>query len=1049
MLAEYSFLPWLRRGIANQIKDTATDRRALIEVTATVTTETNKSLSLKKMVQLVGAGDIIGINRQMIFKTEPRHLVTDFEPNFLPFIEFYDEDFPWRYTPAPPPASNHRLTPWLTLLVVKENEFERKHEPTKPLPSITLRVPKGTVLPKNGQMWAWAHVHLNEKLNIKNHAPDPAHLDTILKTNPDKAFSRLLCPRKLDPETPYFAFLIPTFEVGRRAGLGIEENGEIIPAVKETDEDERDFPVYYEWFFRTASGGDFEELVRLLQPRDIDERVGIRDMDVQHPGFGIPFSNTGNKGLVGLEGALLAPTSKRMPEDFDKVSEFPEHIEMLINREDDLQQVAKEEDPTITPPLYGRWHALVKRLSRTPTDNNWINEMNLDTRARAAAGFGTRVIQKNQEAYMRAAWQQIGDVITANNRINFLQWAMLTSHGLFIRNIAPQKPVNVLPMLAPVFSKVMGSPVTIHYLQRQSNTPRAATSGSFRKLLRPRGLFNKRFFPSSPTQNNHGEILSQISAGKITAAPPRATPASPNYDDLLKKLGSPRWLQVLVKYALWLLLLLLILLAVLVYFFPGILSIGAAAVLAIAAVMLYIKAVKKNRQIKAVESLQPRKQTPIAVDAIPARPNFELRDVNDHFSHNLSTGATDSETAANFRAALKDYFALSSMQLPPAPVRPAFDLQHAHTSVIRTIAPLRSFPNRMKGLVSIGKFMYADYLKNIRGEKEPEEKVDRIMAYPDIKDPMYEPLRDIDTELLVPNLKLIPPNTISLMMTNQKFIESYMVGLNHEFVRELLWREYPTDQRASVFRQFWDVSGFVDTENLPADKLAEKVRDIKPIHGWSKKSLLGKHNNRDEQGDEKQIVLVIRGDLLKRYPNTVIYAQRAKWGNDPGYPYQLVMWDETGEISEANNTDKENIQYPLYSAKISPDIHFIGFDLTIDEVKGAEGLKQDKHSKDTIDPKKLGWYFVIKERPGEACFGLDISAASSPGNKWDNLAWPSLGEHVAVIDVAATPVVGDGPNPDSISWGTNSADMAYILYQKPVLVAVHGMDMLKNLSIKK
>ena len=33
-----------------------------------------------------------------------------------------------------------------------------------------------------------------------------------------------------------------------------------------------------------------------------------------------------------------------------------------------------------------------------------------------------------------------------------------------------------------------------------------------------------------------------------------------------------------------------------------------------------------------------------------------------------------------------------------------------------------------------------------------------------------------------------------------------MVGLNHEFARELLWREFPTDQRGSYFRQFWDPS---------------------------------------------------------------------------------------------------------------------------------------------------------------------------------------------------------------------------------------------------
>ena len=32
--------------------------------------------------------------------------------------------------------------------------------------------------------------------------------------------------------------------------------------------------------------GDFESLVRALVPRDMDPRVGIRDMDIAHPGFG-------------------------------------------------------------------------------------------------------------------------------------------------------------------------------------------------------------------------------------------------------------------------------------------------------------------------------------------------------------------------------------------------------------------------------------------------------------------------------------------------------------------------------------------------------------------------------------------------------------------------------------------------------------------------------------------------------------------------------------------------------------------------------------------
>ena len=43
----------------------------------------------------------------------------------------------------------------------------------------------------------------------------------------------------------------------------------------------------------------------------------------------------------------------------------------------------------------------------------------------------------------------------------------------------------------------------------------------------------------------------------------------------------------------------------------------------------------------------------------------------------------------------------------------------------------------------------------------------------------------------------VPPNTVSLCKTNPQFVEAFLVGLNHEFARELLWREYPTDQRGT------------------------------------------------------------------------------------------------------------------------------------------------------------------------------------------------------------------------------------------------------------
>ena len=64
------------------------------------------------------------------------------------------------------------------------------------------------------------------------------------------------------------------------------------------------------------------------------------------------------------------------------------------------------------------------------------------------------------------------------------------------------------------------------------------------------------------------------------------------------------------------------------------------------------------------------------------------------------------------------------------------------------------------------------------------------MAYPRIDLPMYEPLKRADRALL-PNINVIPPNSITLVETNQRFIEAYMVGLNHEFAREAALARVP------------------------------------------------------------------------------------------------------------------------------------------------------------------------------------------------------------------------------------------------------------------
>src|SRR5262249_9427743 len=52
---------------------------------------------------------------------------------------------------------------------------------------------------------------------------------------------------------------------------------------------------------------------------------------------------------------------------------------------------------------------------------------------------------------------------------------------------------------------------------------------------------------------------------------------------------------------------------------------------------------------------------------------------------------------------------------------------------------------------------------------------------------MYEPLRDLSQDLLLPGLQTVQPDTMLGLETNRRFVEAYMVGLNVEMGRELLW----------------------------------------------------------------------------------------------------------------------------------------------------------------------------------------------------------------------------------------------------------------------
>jgi hypothetical protein len=1126
-LANYSFLPWLRQGLSNNIIEADNDGMVKLRASIKVALQVDalkvdgKTTDVRNVpeqsIQLYGPGDIIGVDSKAIVKTEPRNWITNFEPNYLPYIDFYEEDFPWRYTPARP--TGDRLRPWLTLVVLKETEFDDgQNMQDKPLPFFKLKSDADAtkIFPKPSELWAWAHVHVNEDLS-NGALPNTANADAInsaitnlINKNPDNAYSRIVSPRKLEENVGYYAFLVPSFESGRLAGLGWDIPADLV-ATKCAWENVSnvDFPYYHRWYFRTGAVGDFEYLVNLLQPKPADKSVGVRDMDVIHPGSNLPaIDDAALKNILKLGGALRVPVDTLKQADKDEVKKYDEWDEnpyphkfttamaKRINLTDDYKIAATnltqvnlqagivsetdvtkgDADPVITMPLYGTWHALQQRLlvdnnnANLPHQKNWIHELNLDPRFRVAAGLGTKVVQKGQEEYMQAAWEQVGKIVEANNKLRFAQIAKEVSSKYYVKNFLPLQTEKVFTLAAPMQKRVLHNNFTVHKTIVESLIPTALTSGTFRSVTRSRGAFIKKLSFTGVAQPNN--LIERVNNNEVIVVPPRVDPAGGiNLTDIANELVPKDIPQPIVnllrknkwfKYLPFLLLLLIVLIILL--FFKGIIGLSIIAVLAFIAYTFFKKLDAWDKAIKQADAVSQASQTPAVIDSFPTSSNFVISTPEENKP--ATAGGSDSEDATKFKVALKDNFEIVSEKFTDV-VRKKIDFVAITNTVIQAINPNITIPKRTFGSISIPGYLAANMIETFAP----------VMAHPEIDLPMYKPLAELSSELFLPNINLIEQNSITLLENNQKFIESYMVGINHEMSRELLWREFPTDQRGTYFRQFWDVTSFLPPQPIPAD-LKEQLRDIPKIHTWAKrdtnrvfptvptsplKNELGQHNQRALESGKTQLVLVIRGELLKKYPTAVIYAHKADWGPDQTVvagqpaPKPKNATDERVFVqlteSETNNPPLSKIKTPLFEAKVEPDIYFFGFDLDDEEARG------------TLNPTAIsddaGWFFVIKERPGEPRFGLDIDKAKNESNEekiinWNDLSWKdiqtpdgaciemnktiSFSSYSSAQDQENKPIADDV----QVRWSpdTNAAELAYILYQVPVLVGVHASRML-------
>ena len=837
--------------------------------------------------------------------------------------------------------------------------------------------------------------------------------------------------------------------------------------------------------------------------------------------------------------------------------------------------------PSVVPPIYGRWHRGKQTVDPQDPDK-WINTLNLDPRHRAAAGLGTQVINKQQEALMASAWEQLGDLLRINRMLSKAQVGRDSGRNLHQR-MDEMHLDQFLSYTAPVQKRViMENPcaqddneqpkkISIdQFIKKNTRIPLGMMDPAFRSIARRRGPIRKR----QKTAPSREDLLTRVFNGELEPAGPHPRPGGMFTPCMISHLLFERMTSPNIEYT-------LNVTATnggTATVSPDNDSYSAGTIVTITALpndnldflgwsgvpvndlsdLSVSFEMHDNYDIVALFSsilIDPPVDDPPVDDPTgvsdtggiiglgpgsgllsPSSPTPSLNpmgssslsrstriilsrldsshttaagiegsighlgsilngvigttstsegtrfcedrikdlDIAEHIEENDPfDGIDDLPDQAETAQAVKDALVNWLNKTPQSEDKNTYDtefLEGIRRTLHLSLNPEHTVLERVKKRIRLSKT-----LKVSLEEDKGRDPLNGIRIEPEFPQPMYEPLRDLSQDHLLPGVETIPQNTLCLLKTNRRFLESYMVGCNHEFAGELLWRRYPTDQRGSYFRQFWDVSEYVpksheiDLSGKLKKEVKEHLRDIEKIHLWddnklsmntTKSSIVdNREEDEDQDEDDNNIVLLIRGDLLKRYPNTVIYAVNAidvsnQDNRISGPEVKRIIRPELEEFLDEYSDEyyekykeepiERNLRkpiFPIFKGTLSPDLTFLGF--PFDDETEARGDGKDEH----------GVYFIIEERVSETRFGLDLPKDDSM-KSWDDLCWKKVNlggdeDYNEYVDGELS-VYKDPPDDnvlfksDEKTWNpdSSSATRAWITMQKPVRIAVHASQMM-------
>ena len=985
------FFSYVRKGVGQYInesdnlvnKSNKSDclYRPEISLTATIKAtqvKENKTDEKKqeKTFAIAGPGDVLSINPNAIMHVYPKPGET-IAQGLNPYIEFWEPDFAWRYSPAKY-TDDGQLSPWLALVACKENDCEISHENGKSF--VVFKKNLKNILPSLQKLHLYAHAQ---------------------GTTPDTpAFCRILCCSNIDAEKDekYKAFLIPVFEIGRLRGLpSSEKNKEDAlkkipvqkPAWSDKESSPYKTPFYYSWDFKIGDK-NFKDFIIGLK-KNKNEQTGI-NIDVTNLGYGFK-NNTGIKEIC-------------MPAALGKESEqekaFPPSNSDLFNSLKNLldQTFNDNDDPIVTPPIYGGKHILAESLGNSENPK-WFTDINLDLHYRTAAGLGKKIVQKNQEDFMQRAWEQVKIINKINDEIHRVQISgkikqrintlcdkvvqeisnendlhliqktrFLPNHHL--NSLEKEKMQKGEKLFSPLRS--ISSRVLSRRAHQNSNSEKAKDKINFPTIdqleIFKKNIGNeidkcnlkitdflkeneKKFIKKEPVYINEENIwgLFRVGIANIITKKYRLRP----FPAFCWKSGEKnKLLEILINSSST---------NYVEYFRTS--TKGTVAVPVYLGKQVNVKAYKDSvlyaLRKEDYEILFPNRDRITEVITNSGSVFFADRDfliytrarindgsikfyndqkeiMNNEFPRDLNPKAEKSYDnyikkvraleKSNMKTAIYFYalYTPSSIKLDydkisiskPKKIetyenyyeswitlQEAIEaLNNAYTNKIDTSndmggssdnsanSPNDTNDNRINDIIKnyYNKYFQKDFAQNdfnrFRNSKYP------IMAHPIYPEPTYFYLKELSDEFVLPGIEDIPKESVTMMQNNNEFVESFLCGMNTEMGREFLWREYPTDQRGTYFKKFWD-------------KDTDDDVDIKPIHEWSNN--LGE--NQPNNNNSKMLVFAIRSDLLKEYPDTQITLRKASVDNAGTYK----KTSENGEIK------------PILQAFIRDDIYIIGF----------------------------------------------------------------------------------------------------------------------------